>query len=448
MRSITLVLVLLVVLSGCAGVEPLPAVQPPAAGYWFDAFRARRARLRAPELLAGSAKVRLTPRRRGVRIAGHGHWHKTAKGVLDDIWGRVLYLDSGRGAVALVSLDFIGFMLPRVERVRARVTREHPGAILIVSTHNHAGPDTVGLWGPALMGMLPVRCGIDRDYLAWVEERVAGAILEAVASSRPARLYAGRFEMPQGLAVNMREPGDVPRRVTVLRAAAEDGTTIATVVNYANHAESLQDKGRWLSADFPGVLYREVDRALGGVTLFVSAPAGGMIEPANHPDDPERARLAFRERLGGALAAGVIQQAIAGMQELARPAVRLRTRRFRLPVEPGGLVDLAMSLKLLEPRPLVDGHIVTEAAYVDLGEMQLVTVPGEPTPAVGRRIERGLRGPYRMILTLGMDELAYILTDEQWRDPRFVYERSDSLGPRTFRITIENLRALMEGGAH
>lgn len=447
MRWIAWFMALAMTLAGCAGVEPLPAVPAPASGYWFDAYRARRARLRAPELVAGAAKVKLTPRRRGVRIAGHGHWHKIAKGVLDDIWGRVLYLDSGRGAVVLVSLDFIGFMLPRVERIRARVTRKHPGIILIASTHNHAGPDTVGLWGPALLGMLPLRCGVDRAYLDWVEQRVAAAILEAVASSRPARLYAGRFEMPPGLAVNLREPGDVPRRVTVLRAADQDGATIATVVNYANHAESLQDKGRWLSADFPGVLYREVDRALGGVTLFFSGPAGGMIEPANHPDDPERDRLAFRERLGGALAAGVIGQAIAGMEELARPRVRVRTRRFALPVEPGGLVDLAMSLELLEPRPLADGRIVTEAAYVDLGSMQMITVPGEPTPAVGRLIARELRGPYRMILTLGMDELAYIINDRQWQDPRFEYERADSLGPKTFQHVYEALRTLVAGGS-
>jgi hypothetical protein len=422
----------------------LPPAPEPVAGYWFDAFRERRMQLRDPEFIAGSARVKLTPAKRGVRIAGHGHLHKRSKGVLDDIYGRVLYLDSGSQAVVLVSVDFIGLMLPRVERVRDRVSRSLPGSILIASTHNHAGPDTLGLWGPALLGLLPVRSGVDPEYMNWVEERLARAILQAVANARPARLFVGRFLAPEGLAYNMREPGDVPREIIVLRAAGLDGYTISTVVNYANHPESLQDKNRWLSADFPGVLCREVDLALGGTTLFFSAPAGGMLEPNNLPDDPEAKRLAFRERLGGALAEGVIRQAIGGMQEIARPTLRLYSKRFELPIRAGGLTDLAITLRLLEPRPLRDDHLTTESALVDLGPLQLVTIPGEPTPEAGRAFARELTAPYKMIVTLGMDELAYFLTERQWNDPRFEYERSTGVGPDGFGLILDVVRELAQ----
>jgi hypothetical protein len=431
-------------LESCLGtVPPAPPPAPPPAGYWFDTFRSRRAQLSRPDFIAGSARVKLTPSRRGVRIAGHGHYRKHAKGVLDDIYARILYLDSGREAVVLISLDFIGFMLPRVERIRSRVSRENRRIILIASTHNHAGPDTEGLWGSALLGLIPLKSGIDPEYLAWVEQRVARGILRAVATARPARLYLGRFLAPEGLAVNMREPEDVPREVTVLRVAGREGFTIGTVVNYGNHAESLQDKNRWLSADWPGVLCREVDMALGGVTLFFSGPAGGMLEPANHPDDPEPKRLAFREYLGGSLAAGVIGQAIGGMEEIRRPRLEVFNHRFELPIHAEGLVALAMDLHLLEPRPLRDNHLTTEAALVDLGDLQLITVPGEITPEVGRDISRSLDAPYRMIVTLGMDHLAYMISDRQWKDPRFDYEREMSLGSGTTDLVLDALHTLI-----
>ncbi len=431
---------------GCGGRKPLlPPAAEPVAGYWFDSFRARRARLEEPDFLAGSARVVLTPRNPWVRIAGHGHWHKHSKGVLDDVCGRVLYLDSGSEAVVLVSLDFIGLMLPRVERIRQRVTRKHPEIIIVASTHNHAGPDTLGLWGSAVLGMIPLESGTDPEYMEWMERRVARAILRAVATARPARLFVGRFLAPEGLAKNMREPEDVPREVTLLRAAGRDGYTIGTVVNYANHAESLQDKNRWLSADFPGVLCREVDLALGGVTLFFSAPAGGMLEPNNDPDDPESERLAFRERLGGALAEGVILQAIGGMQEITRPTLRVRSRRFELPIQAEGLVKLAMNLNLLEPRPLKGERLIAEAAYVNLGVLEMVTVPGEPTPEVGRAIAGEFSAPYHMILTLGMDELAYIISPRQWNHPGFGYERDMSLGPDTTKHVLDAIRGLVHG---
>ena len=423
---------LVLLFCGCGLPPPLPPVEKPAAGYWYDDFRARRMQLPDAPLLAGAARVKITPDWHGLRIAGHGHFRKHAKGKLDDLFCRVLYIDSGERAVVLVSVDFIGWPYHRLLRVRERITRNFGQEILIAATHNHAGPDTEGLWGPALLGLLPVKNGVDREYLEWVEKKMAQAILKAVARARPARLYAGRVEVPEGLAVNLREPEDLPRQALVLRAAdTRDGFSIGTVVVWGNHAESLQDKSRWLSADWPGVLCRELELALGGVALFFSGPAGGMIEPANHPDDPEEARLAFREKLGGAVAGEVIRLVIGGLEQLPRPKVRLAARRLELELEPGGTIELAMKLGLLEPRPMAGKGLISEMALVDLGAMQLLFVPGELTPEVGRSLEKLLPGPYVLVITLGLDHLGYMISDRQWQDQRFEYERQMSLGPKT-----------------
>ncbi len=406
---------------------PLPPPPHPAAGHWFDDFRAARLRLPAPEFLAGAARLRITPPA-GVVIAGHG-FNKRARGALDDLWARAVYLDSGPEAVVLVSLDVIGLALPRVERVRARVTRQHAERVLVFATHNHDGPDTLGFWGPAVLQLLPVRSGQDPAYMDWLEARVARVIRRAVASARPARVLAGRFPAPVELAMNPREPGDVDPLAQVLRLEDRRGGTVATLVQWGCHAEALQDLNQLLSADFPGVFYREAEDALGGVAVYLSGPAGGMVEPPDPPAAPLSQRLATRERIGGALAAGAIAQAIGGMQELDGARLRVRTARASIPVQVGGLLDLAMGLGLLDPRPLVDGALVTEVALVDLGPVRILSLPGEPTPELGRAFAARLGADYPWVVGLGQDELGYLLTDRQWADPRFAYERSMSLGP-------------------
>ncbi len=426
---------------GCAGARPLlPDVPEPAAGYWFDDFRQARVRLDEPELLAGAAKVRITPRS-GVRIAGHG-FNKHAKGILDDLWVRALYLDTGEEAVALVSLDLIGLSAPRIKRIRQRISRRHALRILVAATHNHAGPDSLGFWGPAVFGLLPTRSGIDEAYMERVEKAAARAVILAVARARPARLGLGRFLMPEGLAVNLREPGDVERTVRLMRLSDSSGMTIATVVHYANHAESLQDRNRWLSADFPGVLYRELDAILGGVTLFFTGPAGGMIEPSNDPADDEAERLAFREKLGGSLAAGTLRAVIAGLRKPAPAPLRLRTMRLVLPLQADGLLRLAMNLGLMDPRPVAGEQIETEMALLDWGELSMLFLPGEPSPELGRALRARLKGDLRMVIGVALDELGYLLSDRQWADARFEYERSMSVGPAAANRIMQALECL------
>ena len=55
--------------------------------------------------------------------------------------------------------------IPNVERVREQL----PGFdyVLVSSTHNHEGPDTLGLWGPN-----PFQSGVDPDYLKQVEDGI------------------------------------------------------------------------------------------------------------------------------------------------------------------------------------------------------------------------------------------------------------------------------------
>ncbi|MGB0588921.1 MAG: hypothetical protein ACPGU1_04495 [Myxococcota bacterium] len=124
-------------------------------------------------MFAGAASRDITPKEvEGLHLAGFGAG-RTALGVLDPLEVGALYLKAGDTEVALVTIDCIGLNLPVVQAIRARVD-DLPGAsIIIMATHTHSAPDTIGMWGPAFLGLVPRKSGVDPDWLETVIQAAA-----------------------------------------------------------------------------------------------------------------------------------------------------------------------------------------------------------------------------------------------------------------------------------
>src|SRR5579871_365765 len=151
------------------------------------------------ELQAGFAERDITPlvAEKTVFMAGFGH-NRKATGVNDQLKARAVVFQHGQEKTALVSFDLIGFFHPRVESVR----RHLPGFsyVLVSSTHNHEGPDTLGLWGASAF-----KSGVDADYLADVEKQIVAAVKAADADRKPVRARIGSARAPE-LLHDGREP--------------------------------------------------------------------------------------------------------------------------------------------------------------------------------------------------------------------------------------------------
>ena len=119
--------------------------------------------IQAGELTVGFAEVDITPElgKKPVYLAGFGQ-DRQAKKVHDPIMVRAVVLADGDRRIALLSVDVVGLFNPSAERVR----KELPGFkyVLVSTTHNHEGPDTLGLWGAN-----PLQSGVDPEYLKKVE---------------------------------------------------------------------------------------------------------------------------------------------------------------------------------------------------------------------------------------------------------------------------------------
>src|SRR5579884_2027892 len=145
-----------------------------------------------PQLEAGFAEADITPPVGDgvpVYMAGFGN-NRKATGVHDPLKARVVVLAHGQRKIALVSVDLVGFFLPDVDKVRERLTDFH--YVLVSSTHNHEGPDTLGLWGPT-----PLARGVDADYLPFVRLQIVKAVRDADAARKAVTAHLGSAKAPE-----------------------------------------------------------------------------------------------------------------------------------------------------------------------------------------------------------------------------------------------------------
>lgn len=388
----------------------------------------------------GTATADLTPGLNlPVYLAGFAPGRR-ATSVLHPLQALVLYLaDQAGSELCLVSLDLIGFLHQDVQRIRARAgSVMPPERILVCSTHTHSGPDTLGLWGKALLGTIPYRSGVDERYMDRVVDCVADAVIQARRAAAPARLSAVTFDTPPRWIRNERTGGGYYRRAVALYAVHEDGAR-TVMLNFAAHPEALWDKNQAVSPDYPACFRRSLN-ALGAGALFFSGPLGAMLTP----DVPRSASLDHRktyiERLGFRLARLTLEAAGRG-EELSGP-LRFASMEFCLPNH-NRRFEWGRRLGLLK-REIPDGNIHTEMAAACIGGFRLLTVPGEASPELGQALYRVQRQGHRMLLCLGLDELGYLLPSEFFDNPEYKYEQSMSVGPHAAPVLVEHAKQLVD----
>jgi len=393
-------------------------------------------------LLAGAASVTITPPG-PVRLAGAA-LGRVSTGVHDDLHARCLVIGNREAVVGLVALDVIGFFYPDVAAVRAEVGAD-VDLLIVAATHTHSGPDVLGLWGPSFLYLFPYRSGRDERYVAELRHRIAGCVRRARDRLEPVGVSFHRVDVA-GFSENVRRPGVKDDELTVMRARAlGSGRTVGIVYNFAAHPEIFQH-GTAVTADFPAFVNRALAERFGGVPLFVNGAIGALVTvDLRRAPDPEHPTFADAERVTARLRDAVIQAVELARAEVRSAPIAVRTRRLTIPVD-NWRFRLARRLGVLG-RDGRDGRVETELDTVALGPAQVVTVPGEVSPAIGFAIKRRMPGPFRFLVGLGNDELGYILRPDELRDPLYRYERSLSVGAAAAAIEREVIELLGERAA-
>ncbi len=402
-------------------------------------------------------------------IAGYGE-NKPAKGVLDVPQTHAVWLDdlSGKGGMVIVSIDNVGMLNSDVNLLRSRL-RDFAlltgcRSINILSTHSHAGIDTMGIWGP-----LPLS-GKDPEYMELVFSQTVKAVKQAYRSRKNGRLYLGKVEVPD-MQEDIRTPIVYSKTLTRLRFVPDDGSRQTYIINFASHSESLQGCNELVSADFPCYLREKILEQADAETLYCVGAIGGMIS-MDIPDENQIRENGsdFSEstkRIGRKLADYALS--IKEEDEILLDAkIGSITQEVFFKAD-NTLLLLAAKIGILKAReyrmPDKSGFAMkSEISYFEIDSLKILMLPCEIFPelvyggylsaeesATGKGAEanpvplREIIGDDVMVIGLANDELGYVVPPndfilnedapyfENGKDAhgRKHYEETNSLGPET-----------------
>lgn len=393
-------------------------------------------------MLVGAFKTDITPWDLArTRLAGFG-FNRLAQGVRDPLYARVLYLSDGETEVALAALDLIGVCLPMTTRIRRKVGSIAPQNVHLCCTHTHSGPDTIGLWGPSIAGLFPLTSGQDPEYIAWLENEVVYAINKAKAEARPARFEIAADDSPKGeWSKNIRDPETCDERLTAIRAIDEQNKNIVTIIHFASHPEALWENNHLLSADFCGHVIGKVEEAFGGTGIYINGALGGMVTIAydeNMPDDRRSDWIRQAGQALGSIAANALQKKA---KHFTSDKVLTAGKTATIPLS-NKYLQFAQNMGIFEHKNLGD-RLDTEVSIIEFGPVRLGLFPGEPLPAVGFEANRILNKEFPLLVSLGNDEIGYVLAEEMFTDELYSYEQSMSLGPQTANVLLAALKDLV-----
>lgn len=403
----------------------------------------------------------------GIYLAGFGN-NRLATGKHDDLWARTIVLDYGTTRIAIVAVDFIGYYSEAsyygINHIQKQLDPKLGiQEILLAATHNHEGPDTIGPWGDGAM-----KDGKYPKYLRFVDRQIAKSIATAAANLKPARVKFGQTDpakSPSLPGMQTRTGGRPPhfydQELRVMQfvgtAGADRNKTIATLVNWNTHPESMESKNTVLTSDFPHAIRETVEKKFGGTAVFINGAIGAVeiisdtnakptdrarFDGKDFPLDPKTNRPAFTFERTEAIGRDVGNAAIEALErgEWSKSSkLEVKKADLKVPMDNQGYQFLSR-LGVLDTLSLAgngdEPQVKTWIYALTLGDAQIVTTPGELFPEIFYGVAKYKRGDcpaadtgaptepsirdamtakYRFMFGLCPDEFGYIVPGYDWR---------------------------------
>ena len=366
----------------------------------------------------GGAALLPFPVPSAVPLAGYAARTGPAVGVLDELAIATLLLTHGADRLAIIAADVVGADADLADEV-AQAAGLARSELALCATHTHSGPAGItARLHPADPDLL------DRRLRTRFVATAAAALALARERLEPVELILGSASAG-GVAANRNDPmGPYDDRLTVLAARRPDGSFQAVLAHFACHPTILGAENRLVSADFPGVLRREMAAALAGdgeapVVLFVNGAAGDVstrfTRRGQDVAEVERIGKRLTTAAGNALAAA---NPLRGPLRHGSATVRLSPRRDSAsradkavsepPVPEPGATDVSPARQRIavtraqgEAMLAALTAISHERAAIPcslridawtLGDLALVAVPAELFVSLGREIEKASPG--------------------------------------------------------
>lgn len=384
---------------------------------------------------AAAGKIKITPDH-NLYLGGFSPT-RFSEGVHDDLYARCLIIECPTGQrLALISLDLVGFIRYDVLLVKKELADKKiidPNVVFIFASHQHSGPDTIGIWGKESVPPL-IKSGRDEKYIQEVRQKIVELVQRVAANMEEAQISFYNKVSAKGFSKNIRIPEELDESLNVVHVVGGKNT-IATLVNFGCHPEALSRRNKSITADFPGYLMKKLEEELGGTALFTNGLLGGMVSLNKSDLRHRESGFERSEEVGHKLAERVFESfaeggiSVEGNLRIQRKIVKIQLNN---PV-----FKEALKLKLIPVSEEIykNGNIYTETSIISLGKLKIILVPGEMIPGLGLEIKALVKkmapDSYPMIFGLANDEIGYILPAKDFYSELYKYERNVSLGPDT-----------------
>ena len=359
---------------------------------------------------------------------------------------RAFVVGKGKDALAFVSVDLVGWFAAYdgeqapygIDATREKIAdalnsrgydigRE---SVIVSSTHVHAAPTVVGIWGT-----------LDGEYLKKVSDAAVTAASEAADAARPSEIWTGvgdirSFIWQNGQGTNHPDGFEYDNALPILWARDPDtGATNALYANVPNHPDQYQvdDNNFEMSADWPGYARRKLD-ALNGGTAVLAAGTLGRQEP------PGSVTAYSEVEAQGEIVANEIQRTMAKSTPLTDDTIAASEQFMETPADND---DLLLGISIFTyPGACIDGIerctiprskappymnevsgedvIGTYVEAARIGDVAFATNPGEAFPEVNFAIRDGVTGPRQVnVIAQAGDMLGYYYQRADYTDQQF-----------------------------
>ena len=231
---------------------------------------------------AGINRCMITPPFTGYELAGFGRPDRVCTGVHDDITLTTLVMLNQNNKCIIICADIIGFDSDFVRKIKKEIEELYgfsKDQVLLNASHTHSGP-------ASLRNMSSSLGRVDERFMTFLHDSVLSSIKTALASVEEVEMFVGkgscdkiginRRRMENGVYEFAPYPAGVRNDdVTVIKLVGQEGIK-AVLFNYACHPSTIDTD--FLSADYPGVARRLIEKKLGGgaAAMFLQGCCGDI----------------------------------------------------------------------------------------------------------------------------------------------------------------------------
>lgn len=212
-------------------------------------------------LKVGMVRVDITPPQ-GIELEGYPHYPRHNTGAHDPLYAACMYLDNGKEAVAMITLDLLFFSKKYVAQVRQKAEERCgiKGANIMFScSHTHSGPAASGF-----IDVEDLEKGrkVPMEYIDDLITKLVDIITEAKANAFDGYFAYGTAicGAESGVGGNRRIPGG-PHDPLVSVMAIKDTNNVVrgALINYTLHPTFIHEWSTVCTADYPAYLKMQIE---------------------------------------------------------------------------------------------------------------------------------------------------------------------------------------------